>query len=210
MKILVKIKGGSGSGNFNHAGIPGHQGGSAPKLFGIPDTWEWDSAASSRMQAVSIETSELYGTPSNSVGSKLWTSAVSVWYGDDEFRGGWHPEAKNLQREILEHPLPRDEILYRGVYGDHSKELQSLAVGDEVVLERFSSTSRSQDVSHSFKMPGRDFSMLIIHAKEGTPALYIHAMASEFLLPAYTKLKVIGKVGQAIHVEFAGVDDPYA
>lgn len=30
MKILVKVKGGPGSGNRNHAGIPGHQGGSAP------------------------------------------------------------------------------------------------------------------------------------------------------------------------------------
>lgn len=29
MKIIVKVKGGLGSGNFDHAGIPGHQGGSA-------------------------------------------------------------------------------------------------------------------------------------------------------------------------------------
>ena len=29
MKILVKVKGGPRSGNYNHAGIPGHQGLSA-------------------------------------------------------------------------------------------------------------------------------------------------------------------------------------
>jgi len=30
LKIIVKTKGGPHSGNFDHAGIPGHQGGSAP------------------------------------------------------------------------------------------------------------------------------------------------------------------------------------
>ena len=37
MKILVKVKGGPGSGNFDHAGIPGSVGGSAPSLVTFPD-----------------------------------------------------------------------------------------------------------------------------------------------------------------------------
>lgn len=36
MKILLKSKGGPGSGNHNHAGIPGHQGGSAPAFGESP------------------------------------------------------------------------------------------------------------------------------------------------------------------------------
>jgi len=32
LKIIVKTKGGPHSGNFDHAGIPGHQGGSAPTI----------------------------------------------------------------------------------------------------------------------------------------------------------------------------------
>lgn len=33
-KIIIHLKGGPTSGNFNHAGIPGHQGGSAPSGTG--------------------------------------------------------------------------------------------------------------------------------------------------------------------------------
>ena len=32
MKILIKVKGSAYSGNYGHAGIPGHQGGSAPNF----------------------------------------------------------------------------------------------------------------------------------------------------------------------------------
>lgn len=37
MKIIIKSKGGPGSGNFNHKGIPGHQGGSAPTSGSSPE-----------------------------------------------------------------------------------------------------------------------------------------------------------------------------
>jgi len=32
MKILLRVKGSAYSGNYDHAGIPGHQGGSAPNF----------------------------------------------------------------------------------------------------------------------------------------------------------------------------------
>lgn len=35
--LFSKLKGGSGSGNKGHAGIPGHRGGSAPSLLHGPD-----------------------------------------------------------------------------------------------------------------------------------------------------------------------------
>ena len=38
MKILVKVKGGPGSGNYGHGGIPGHQGGSTPNS-GLDRVW---------------------------------------------------------------------------------------------------------------------------------------------------------------------------
>jgi len=38
MKILVKVKGGPGSGNYDHAGIPGSVGGSAPS--GTVETYD--------------------------------------------------------------------------------------------------------------------------------------------------------------------------
>lgn len=34
--LFSKLKGGAGSGNIGHAGIPGHQGGSAPKGLVLP------------------------------------------------------------------------------------------------------------------------------------------------------------------------------
>lgn len=37
MKVIIRLKGGAGSGNFNHAGIPGHVGGSKP-------TWSGDKS----------------------------------------------------------------------------------------------------------------------------------------------------------------------
>ena len=37
MKVIIKVKGGPGSGNFDHAGIPGHRGGSAPAKGTSPE-----------------------------------------------------------------------------------------------------------------------------------------------------------------------------
>lgn len=59
MKIIVSFKGGEGSGNFDHAGIPGHVGGSAPgKGSDSPSTakvWTGEPLTSEEQIAAQIQ-----------------------------------------------------------------------------------------------------------------------------------------------------------
>jgi hypothetical protein len=47
MKFIIRMKGGSGSGNFGHEGIPGHIGGSAPS--GSMGGGSWSNSGSSKV-----------------------------------------------------------------------------------------------------------------------------------------------------------------
>jgi len=208
--VKVILKGGSGSGHRGHAGRPGSVGGSLPGvggLFEAPEDWVWDAKATASMMAVMTETRQLYGTHSTSDAAKSWTSSKHIWHGDNKFEGGWHPLAKSYQREILDSKLPKSETLYRGVRGDHAEKLMQLNAGDELILSRVSSTSRSIDVSSSFRREGPSV-MLVIRAAKGMPGMYIHDVASEIILPAYSTFNVVGKIGNTIHMEYTGVRDP--
>jgi len=174
------------------------------------DIWSNDSIE--RMKNVSRETSELYEKPSSSDGVDIWTTNTStLWYGEHPYRNGQrNPIGDKLQEEIMNSPLPRDEILYRGVHGSYAKSLLDTKVGDEFTLSntKFSSTSRSLDVAISFQKDfGQDDgALMVIDAPAGSPALYAHDLASEFLLPAGATFKVVDKVGNSLHLLYTGVN----
>ena len=152
------------------------------------------------MKAMSEETAEAYGTPSRS------ESATAHWKGKQLLVKGEDALGQAFQKEILASPLQREEILYRGVHGQYAKELSTATVGDTMSFGHFfSSTSRSQVVAQMFQGPS---GMLIrIRAARGKPGLYVGPMASEIVLPAYAQLRIIGKSGSVVDVEYEGVGD---
>lgn len=233
MIVTIVTKGSSSSGNFGHAGRPGKVGGSSSVVTNVHgsdyylyrgtlnalskdlsgDEWSaWDTAASDRMAAVAEETKRIYGDYSHSENATLWTQHPGrLRYGANKFTGEIDPNADVYQKEILVAKLVQDEVLYRGVFGTYANELMSNKPGDDIILTSFSSTSRSRDIANVFMRNALGV-MLVIHASKGKSALYVHDLASELILPAYAKLKVlnVNTNTNVVEVEYIGVEDSHA
>jgi len=213
-------KGGPGSGNYGHSGRPGLVGGSGggegiSKVGDMVSKFEdlrsrgflteVDDASWKTMARDAAKTAEMYGEPSTNEGAVAHTKAENIWYGDNPLYGGWHPLAEGLQNAILASPLPINEVLYRGVYGRYVEDLLSIGVGEEFGISEFASTSRSMEIAKVFMRDVTKGALLIINAREGMPALYIHDLASEFLLPATAKFMVTDIKGNMMFVDYVGV-----
>ena len=152
------------------------------------------------MQAMSEETAEIYGTPSRS------EAATAHWKGKQLLVKGQDVLGRAFQKEISTSSLPRDEILYRGVHGQYAKELSEASIGDSISSGNyFSSTSRSQVVAEMFRS-GSGI-LMRIRAAKGKPGLYVGPLASEIVLPAYVRLRVVGKSGSVIDMEYEGINN---
>ena len=75
MKIIIRLKGGSGSGNFGHEGIPGHVGGSAADGGSGADTEARNNKIQSDMYSAKHSLKKKY--PANS-GDELTIKAAKT------------------------------------------------------------------------------------------------------------------------------------
>ena len=93
MKLQVKVKGSAYSGNYGHAGIPGHQGGSAPSSA---------SAADSIVNRVSDEDLQTYLREDiDNVVGKLTAGTITLQQGVDELTNSWQDDVKITSEELL-------------------------------------------------------------------------------------------------------------
>jgi len=206
MKAVIRFKGGPGSGNFGHSGRPGHVGGSGGGGGKISEENELafvmlklepaiaagiiQPEMASVIAKKAVETTELYGQPTNSAAANSYTNSA-FRYGSTRFRDE-NKYSQPLQQEILKSAMPVSEIVYRGIGGRHAKDMAALSVGSEVTLQgHFTGVSRSQDIANMFGVDGGGIT-LTIQVTKGQPGLYISAETSEILLPGNSTFKKIG------------------
>jgi len=207
MKILVKVKGGPHSGNFDHAGIPGHQGGSAPS-FSIEPGESFDAYRSRLLhevvagnlpiaKAIELENAAK-PLPENKQKITVeqaitsYTGNVAVNFGLRHDR-----ELSSNERQIVDRldeamqPITEDITLYRGIKPINSKELQEaiygrsgkMQVGMQWEEKGFASTSESYATSAKFSQnenTGMRGTIWRVHLKKGQRALNLQKH-SQFL-----------------------------
>jgi len=145
---------------------------------------------------VAEKTRELFGKPVRSPEIDAWIKEPNIWYGRGR-DNTIHPLGESLQKQILSGKLPSDQILYRG---DSLSKFVGVKPNEVIELSQFTSTSTSRAVAEIFtKGNWQDEAMLILQAPKGLPALFVDDSALEILLPAKTKLKVLGRVGNKIY-----------
>lgn len=153
MKVIIRFKGGAGSGHHGHQGIPGQRGGSLPGSGGTLDfsgydvdhrAREWNDAA----KYVAQQLDSLIDGPSNL--SRASEKALHDYSQKDFYsinralRRGDKPstQVKRIDQAIDDSVVKSDVYVYRGFY-------DNLPTSDFTDLA-YSSTSLSKDVAAAF------------------------------------------------------------
>lgn len=154
-RVLTAIKGGPGSGNFNHSGRPGEQGGSGEgggsKAPPDKDTLNTSAEALHKKLnheergAIKFYTAFGFQEVNNCLRGK-----------DTDFNCTERSKkTAKLINKALEKAPDQDPpwVTYRGIHADNAKMVESLAAlkpGDELTLNGFQSTSINPQVARNF------------------------------------------------------------
>lgn len=199
MNLLFEIlKGGSGSGNFDHAGIPGHRGGSAPRNYQLGKRKELleHYAILHKCRSVECDSIRAYtGSYYKELNNYLRHGKSS-----SEERAEWitNTFAPEIDRAIENGPrVPKDLIVFRGL----NKEIvNNLEIGVVFEDKGFVSTTIKKDaLSKDGTILGtqkKEPAILEIRVPKNSKGLYIEHLSrvkseNEFLLPRGSKFKVV-------------------
>lgn len=147
---------------------------------------------------------DMYGAPINTPEIEAWITRPNIWYGKGD-DGTIHPSGEIFQSQILNSGFKERTILYRGA---NYSQYKSIAVGEELKFEQFTSTSSSRAVANFFgeisAAGGNKNLLFVIDAPVGTKGLYVHQDAAEIVLPAGTVLKILAREGDIIFAKILG------
>jgi len=199
MKILIRVKGSAYSGNYDHAGIPGHQGGSAPNFKPIYYRTEMDA----------FREGSGFGKPSwflTSEQQKVFdyyhTDAGSTDINRGLREGLPMSEKDSKSVEVLDqitqkNTVPFNVVLYRGLSGSQRVAQQFGSLKGKVLLDKgFASTTSSLTTANYYS--GHDWSgnkttgvRMEIRVRKGTKFYFADTGEKEFLLPRGSRFRVL-------------------
>lgn len=191
--LFSTLKGGAGSGNIGHAGIPGHRGGSAPKNSLIGTTSELSSLSKySGEVATKINHNLRFGTKQSKDMGNIVNSLDSLFEKNPPLSEG--TQAYRLTKFTMLDPKSKKSF----------ETLSQLSKGDEFLDKGFVSTTLSKGVIEKFKRGGRFYNtgsagrniIFTITIPKGNKAIQTDQVSrnkseKELLLPRDQKFKVV-------------------
>lgn len=191
LKLISALKGGSGSGNFGHAGRPGKVGGSSSIHYAAADPQDliryYD--LTSNCDVIDCEALNMYTHSGYDVVNRKLRFGS---YADSAYEFEWKDAEVNklltgLDKSFQNAPtVPSNLIAYRGV---NSRLFDNLAVGDSFTDKGFVSTS----IDPAQTMSGWQMEIRI---PAGTKGIYIEQVSNvasemELLLNRGTRFRVL-------------------
>jgi len=193
MKIIVRIKGGPGSGNHGHRGIPGSVGGSAPNYASIIDSAiAFKTAGKAKIYADSVLSQHMESISEEQKRAMIMYSGVKFRDVNHALRHGSSGEERLVS--TLDSIIQNDAtsikdpiIVYRGFPPNIVK---GKAIGDTLTDNAFVSTTLSPSVAKKFG------TVATIIIKPGTRGMAMYRVSKypeemEILLNRGTKFTII-------------------
>lgn len=214
--ILVRYKGGAGSGFHNHSGLPGKWGGSRArgsaggppkdgkkKISKKPAAKPKKKVVAAKPEPKAQSIDEAYANISSYPEAESIQAYTADWYFDinDNLRKGRKSDAETQKMindldTALEKSsrMPSDALSYRGVDG------LNLRIGQTVTDKAFVSTSLNKSKAAEFTTSG---TMLEIKVPKGSKAMYLNSLSDykdekELLLGRGSSFKITGSRTETI------------
>jgi hypothetical protein len=187
---LVKLKGGEGSGHFNHAGIPGHQGGSLPSAK-MPTLYsEWKDSLPDDVKSYlpdnSDEVTNRTFVERLEANKKLRTGKKSDYESDYGLKVDETITALTKATTTYSYALPNPIIVYRGI---NKSAVNRMSKNAKFTDRGFVYVTTDKSIADKYS--GKKGAVISIELPAGTKCALGFLDQREFILPRNSQFEIL-------------------